>query len=270
MRTYCHNALMRCGTLLLLVLTGGIAFAEKPPAWVKGYFVEKTNSYIQVVHAKGFTRDEALSRANQQVIEQRSMSSGRRVLINSEQGVSTVRGTDNLTVKSRVLDEYVEYNSQSSDYTAHLLVQVAKNPALPFEPAKVSEHYTMPETLMAFIPGVAQYYKGSPGKGTFFLLGELAFAGAGIAFEMNRQEFVKRAEESDFSEKYMDLYNGNAKKQEILRNVMIGCGVALYVWNVLDGMLAKGKKHVVIGSSQMRMMPYFDGGSTGIAMAIDF
>lgn len=262
--------LVRLGALALLLAYTQLANATKPPSWIGGYFLEKTNSYIHVVHAKGFTREEALTKANQQVVEQRSMSAGRRININYDQGTPIIKEDNNLTVKSRILDEYIEYDTNSGIWMAHLLVQVAKHPELPFETAYVSERYNMPETLMALVPGLAQYYKGSPWKGSFFLLGELAFAGVAIGFELSRREYLNRANVNNFSAKYENWYKINAKKQEVLRNVMIGCGAALYVWIVTDGILTKGKKHLVVGCSQVHMSPYFDGQNTGVAMRINF
>lgn len=51
---------------------------------------------------------------------------------------------------------------------------------------------------------------------------------------------------------------------------MPGCAAVLYVWNVTDGMLAKGKKKFAIGSSRMQMHPLFDGQINGIAMRVNF
>ena len=56
-----------------------------------------------------------------------------------------------------------------------------------------------------------------------------------------------------------------------VRNGFIAGAAVLYVWNVIDGIAAKGKKKgIVIGDAQLRIAPYASPQSGGIALAVRF
>ena len=56
----------------------------------------------------------------------------------------------------------------------------------------------------------------------------------------------------------------------IMRNISIAGAAAVYIWNVVDGIVAKGKKHVVVGNAALTMAPYTDMNSAGLAINITF
>ncbi len=64
-------------------------------------------------------------------------------------------------------------------------------------------------------------------------------------------------------------YTQNANTCGIVRNVCIGGAVAVYVWNVIDGIVAK-KPYVQMGEARMRFAPYADFESGGLALNIQF
>ena len=56
-----------------------------------------------------------------------------------------------------------------------------------------------------------------------------------------------------------------------IRNVAIAGAAAIYIWNVIDGIAAKGKKHIDIAeNSSLDIRPYvaIDGG--GLALSFNF
>ena len=55
-----------------------------------------------------------------------------------------------------------------------------------------------------------------------------------------------------------------------VRNGFIAGAAAIYLWNVIDGVVAKGKRHVEIGSAQMSFSPYASPESAGIGLCINF
>ena len=65
-------------------------------------------------------------------------------------------------------------------------------------------------------------------------------------------------------------YVQNANICQISRNVGIGCVAAVYIWNVIDGMVAKGKTQISLGRTQLHLSPYTDYESGGVAAVVNF
>ena len=92
----------------------------------------------------------------------------------------------------------------------------------------------------------------------------------GIAVaEVLHKSFVSKADATHNSD-YKKQYMNNANICVTTRNIAIAGAAIVYVWNVIDGIAAKGKKHVMIGDANMNITPYatFDGG--GLALNINF
>ena len=54
------------------------------------------------------------------------------------------------------------------------------------------------------------------------------------------------------------------------KNVSIAGAVAVYIWNVIDGIVAKPKNQINIGQANLNFMPYADTESMGLAVNINF
>ena len=66
-------------------------------------------------------------------------------------------------------------------------------------------------------------------------------------------------------------YMNSRDNCENIRNGFIVGAAALYVWNVIDGIVAKGKKRsFMIGDAQLRFAPYVAPRNSGIAFAFNF
>ena len=181
-------------------------------------------------------------------------------------GNITVDGDGSLIVKSRIVDEYIEY-MPGQGYRVYLLVQTAKNPTLDFESVNVTDRY--PFSMRAFVPGMAQIHKGSTGKGIAFISAEVVMIGGVVAFECMRSYYdgkVSTTHNSDAVKAYID----NARVMSGLRNGFIAGAVAVYVWNVIDGIVAKGERHIMVGEASCRISPYVVPDSGGIMLTLNF
>ena len=49
-----------------------------------------------------------------------------------------------------------------------------------------------------------------------------------------------------------------------------GGAAALYVWNIIDGIVAKGKKQIVIGDARLGFAPFATDQAGGIALNLKF
>jgi hypothetical protein len=118
---------------------------------------------------------------------------------------------------------------------------------------------------------MAQIYKGNTGKGVFFISGHAVLIGGIVATES-----LRASNESKIaSARNMTLrtdYINNANMYADIRNGLIAGTVALYAWNVIDGMVAKGKKqkYQLLSGIDMRIMPYASLNMGGMMMLIKF
>lgn len=248
------------------VAMGQYSSSTERPTWVNGYFTERANSYIEVVSAVGYSEDNARNKAAQIIVERRSLATGQHTQINIKNGNIYVDGNDALTVKSRIVDQYTE-RLGAGEYRVSLLVQTAKNPAYQYEPVSVTNKYKFSPNV--FVPGMAQIHKGQTMRGALFIAGEVAAIGGIVAFEGLRSSYeskIKRTHNSNDIQNYIN----KADNMRNIRNGFIAGAVAIYTWNVIDGIVAKGKKHIVIGNANIAFIPYADPMSQGMYVSVTF
>ncbi len=236
------------------------------PSWVDGFREEYQNSYLKSFSAVGSTMEEARRLALQEVADERSRATGRRYSIRESNGVVTMSSSDELTVAAQVVDEWHEILSNGM-CRVDLLVQTKKNPMYTYEPVSVTNKY--PFSAQAFVPGMAQLHKGSTAKGIAFIAAEVIAVGGIVAFEGLRSSYKSKINTTKDAKKRQD-YIDKTNNMQNLRNGFIAGALAVYAWNVVDGIVAKGKKHVEVGQVAMRFAPYATPEAAGLAMNISF
>lgn len=248
-------------------MTGQNANTSNPPSWVNGYFKELPNSYIEVVSSSGYDLKSARESAIQEAINRRSLATGTQAKVSIEHGEVQVTSGHDLIVKARIVDEYTLH--QSTGYKVWLLVQTTKNPTFEYEPVKVSDEYGF--SAKAFIPGMAQFNKGSTLKGALFLGGEIiCIGGIVVSNVMATQNYHKG--QSTHDAKLREQYTDRANACLTAEYISIASAVAVYAWNVIDGITAKGRKHVVTGNAALAAVPYYgpEGMGVGVSLAYRF
>lgn len=127
-----------------------------------------------------------------------------------------------------------------------------------------------PFSARVFVARQAQLHKGSRGRGFFFIISEAACVGGIVATECMRASYdskIKSTHDAGKIRSYADKRDNCAN----VRNGFIAGAAVLYVWNVIDGIAAKGKKKgIALGDAQLRMAPYASPQSGGIALALRF
>lgn len=127
-----------------------------------------------------------------------------------------------------------------------------------------------PFSARVFVPGMAQLHKGSKAKGLFFIVGEAACVGGLVIAESLRASYDSKAVSTQNSEQKKTYYN-RADNCENIRNGLIAGAAVLYVWNVIDGIAAKGKKRtVMLGDARLRISPYATPQCGGFALSVNF
>lgn len=236
------------------------------PSWTNGFREEYKNSYLKSFSAVGSTMEDARRQALQEVADERSRATGRQYSIRESNGVVTMSSSDELTVAAQVVDEWHEVLSNGA-CKVDLLVQTKKNPMYTYEPVSVTNKY--PFSARVFVPGMAQLYKGSTVKGVAFIAAEVVALGGIVAFEGLRSSYKSKVNTTKDAKKRQN-YVDNANNMQNLRNGFIAGAAAIYAWNVVDGIVAKGKKHVEVGHVAMHFTPFATPDAAGLAMNIQF
>lgn len=249
----------------LVVILFSPIHAQQRPDWVNGLWENLPNSYIKVVSGEGRNAETAHDNAMQNIIKERSIGAGQRSKVSILNEKTSIQGHNELTTKAHILDTYTEYSGGM--YCVYLLVQVLKNPSYSYESVYVTDKY--PFSARVFVPGMAQIHKGQTGKGVGFILGEISFIGGIVASEFLRQSYDAKVL-STHSNILRKEYAGNANICMLSRNMAIAGAAALYIWNIIDGAVAKGKKHIVVGDAQLMFAPYVTSETGGLALSVKF
>lgn len=255
-------------TALFPLTTMGQSYIQKEkPFWADGYFQEMDNSYLEVVYAFDYDLNSARNRAMKEVISKRSIATGTSASVGLQNGQIEVKSADHeLIVKARVIDEYVIHGTNG--YTVYLLVQTAKNPTYPYEQVTISDKYGFsPDAL---VPGMAQIKKGSTIKGLSIIAAEAVAVGGIIVCENQRSTNAKKMKEQpNFAKEYSD----RAKNWETGRNICIGAAAGIWVYNVIDALVAKGKMRVIVkrpNGSGLSMNSFITPEVSGFSLAYKF
>ncbi|GHT07658.1 hypothetical protein AGMMS49525_16840 [Bacteroidia bacterium] len=219
-----QNAYSQCG-------------GEKPD-WAKNSYHETLdNSYLESVVTTGMYFDDTRRKGEEEIERRRK---------------GTV-GEQNAWVKSK-LAEYWECSNNGDEKTGYFLYQTLKNPTYKYEDLEFTDKY--PFSAGVFVPGLAQIHKGSKSKGIFFIAGEIALVGGVVVAESLKASYKSKIS-STHDAKSKQNYITKADNMGNVGNVLIAGAAALYVWNVIDGIAAKGKKHVVVlGNNNFQITPF--------------
>ena len=173
-----------------------------------------------------------------------------------------------INIGCRIVDEYWE--GKGFQYEMYVLYAVSRG----YRGASYSDKIVVTAKypgagFLSIVPSVAQFYKGDNLKGGLILGGEVLAAGAILLCENNRASYIKKMYEQP---RYAKEYNSLADRWETGRNISIGAAAAIYVYNLIDGFVAKGAKRVVVKKSrtQFRAAPYTDSKSVGMSLALKF
>lgn len=121
-----------------------------------------------------------------------------------------------------------------------------------------------------FVPGWAQIHKGNKGKGVFFILAEAACIGGIVATESMRSSYESKFNSTSNADQKR-TYANKADNCANVRNGFIAGAAVVYIWNVIDGIAAKGKrKPIMLGDAQMKVSPYVSTESGGFALTFNF
>lgn len=191
---------------------------------------------------------------------------------NSEFTLEASEKGKQINLVCRVVDEYWERNHGSYLVTELFTVNDTSRPGQGSynDNIKLTTSYGAAPVFYSLIPGVGQLYKGSTTKGSI-ILGSAVVVGAGIiTAESLRASYIKKMKEYP---KHHDFYNNKATTWKNVRNVAIGVGAGLYVYNLIDAAVAPGRRRVVVSkgkSYNYSLVPTWDGQNAALAFTLEF
>lgn len=280
--------------LFLFVYSGNIC-AQKVlsksesmrPAWLANRLPRPTNAtfHYQLTEAEGKTLDEARQACLQQLSDYVAHSwkiSGESTTdIRAEETNGVYKESSLFTfhydvdggtvdVLATKYDEYWEqvYYPGGSRYRCYALFGVADVAAPDFDRLTFTRKYGARGLVRSmFIPGWGQMYKGSTVKGVCILGGEALLAGGIIVAENLRSSYIKKMKEQP---QHQQTYNTKADNWENVRNGFIGAAAALYVYNIVDALVANGRKRAVVDKRVRFSMAPALGDCNGVSLALNF
>ena len=278
---------------------------EKPeyrPDWLFEIPQATSSTYLYVVeHAEAETEREALNLAIARVFQTTANRIGQ--FISTDQINNALQSGSDYEVIGRKMKVPVhkacDFSVKSgSKWVVYVLCQVAKagniTPEFDFVHANnmCSKHTIYDKEMDAynrllseiamkqqreketmigysFVPGMAQIKKGSVVKGSCFIAGEVVFIGGIVVTECLRQNYAKQIAMTNNSA-LKKRFATNANVCMITRNVCIAGAVAVYAWNVIDGIVAKDKRQIHLGSAELDFLPYATPYEGGLALNLTF
>lgn len=299
---------MRYRYVLLLMLSLGLsgkvsaqyAKSEKiRPQWLHKLPKPSNSTFVyETDYVIGKSLDEARTKSLNGIIAESGFESGVVVLsdyksktvdskvysngkltdyqVDAFEANSHVKGNEvRLHVKS-----VAEYWTRDINGTVNLTTLYAKslNTTPNFDNVELTTHYASdPATWgLALIPGAAQFHKGSYLKGGLILGGSVVLVGGIIFTEAQRTDYVKKiakTHEADIKRAYATRRDHFATG----RNICIGAAVALYVYNLVDAIVAPGARRIIVHKNSMTgrqtysLIPaVVDGFAPGMALSMTF
>ena len=150
------------------------------------------------------------------------------------------------------VDEYWVLNKSGNYLLTKLYAMSNANQVPAFDRVTVTSNYGARGLWRSMIvPGWGQFHKGAKAKGGLILGGSVALAGGIIFAENTRANYASKilqTHDVNLMKSYMDKRNHFATA----RNICIGALGALYVYNLIDAIVAPGAKYVKVEKSDRR------------------
>ncbi|WP_289074956.1 DUF5683 domain-containing protein [uncultured Bacteroides sp.] len=176
----------------------------------------------------------------------------------------------NITLTTRAIDEYWE-RSDYGNFICYILYTVSDTNYAGGsydDDIKLTTSYGAKGFFMSLIPGVGQLYKGSKTKGAYIMGGEILLIGGIITTESLRSSYIKKMKEQP---KFLKEYNTKADNFENARNICIGAAAALYVYNLIDAIVAPGARRVIVKRNRFPVIqPVASREMSGVSLSWNF
>lgn len=276
-----RNALL----VLMVLLVGSTTSLAQKPAWISNTPKEQNRTYkfVEVISYgttleaariegdKKLASNEQLVRAVTVAVDREGVQRVNQIFSNGNlnevvQNVvdvkTSVRGKE-FTLQAGRVDEYV--TKERGLYELHTLYMVAVEPNPVFDNVYLTTKYGF--SARALVPGWAQLNKGSTAKGIAILAAEVAAVGGIIFTENERASYESKMRSQP---NFAMQYKNKADNYETARNCCIGAAAAIYVYNLIDAIVAPGARRVVVKPRNLHFSPVATKDFNGVTLSYNF
>lgn len=150
-----------------------------------------------------------------------------------------------IQLKAKIVDEYFNGNQMTTLY------QVGTTPNAHFDDTYVTTQYGVQGLWRsAIVPGWGQFHKRSYLKGGLILGGSVLLAGGIIYTECMRADYKQKLYDGHTGDAdQLRFYYNSEKNFALARNICIGGLCALYVYNLIDAIVAPGARYVKVSTT---------------------
>ena len=175
---------------------------------------------------------------------------------------------EEVSINCERVDEYYEIYEEGGVrifklYTLFAVSNGEKNAT--FDDFRLTEKYGF--SARALVPGWAQMYKGNMAKGITIIAAEAAAIGGIIYTENARATYISKMYSQP---KFAKEYKSRADNFEIARNCCIGAAAAIYVYNLIDAIVAPGARRVVVKPRKIHFGTTASNDFCGLALSYSF
>lgn len=172
---------------------------------------------------------------------------------------------------ARFIDEYWEYTSypdgtRGYEYYALFAVSATSNAPI-YDEFSTSTSYGFKPVVMSLIPGWGQMYKGCTAKGITFLATEVAAIGGIIFTENERASYEAKMRSQP---RFAKQYKTKVDNYETARNCFIGAATAVYIYNLIDAIVAPGARRLIVKPSNLQFAPVVSRNFSGVSICYSF
>ncbi len=255
--------LILISVLLSDIIMGQSVTTTSRPIWWDSPLIEGRCSAVRFVKVKDNSSEKVREKAVKMVFGNGLSDTSGEISI---QGSRIVWRNGDEIKNARIIAEHTE-ETTLGEVTLGMLVQVPKYNNVLFEEVRITDRY--PFSPRVFVPGMEQIYKGSVTKGVLFIAGETA-TGIGIAvFEClrySKKSELRNTHDLARRRKYLN----EADRMRTWRNGFIAGAVVIYLWNIIDGCVAKGEERVWIKKCKMGIRPHGTGSGAELTFGLNF
>lgn len=289
--------------LLLCVVMAFVCFAEEKsdnimPRWMHVMPQQSNSSFLYTLKSgTGNTLEEARKECLGNLLEEAGLSKGLSVTSdytssrskhtekrnNQSYNESTREFQINTTVKGKEvqlqgvqIDEYWEKRNDGKYYLTTLYARSQVDGTPNFDDVKLTTKYGIEDMWRsAIVPGWGQLYKGSTLKGGLIMGGTVACIGAIIYTDCTRASFnskIQKTHDAKLKLHYADQRTAYTTG----RNICIGALCALYIYNIVDAIVAPGARRILTSPAGSNKFSYFwsptvtDDWGVGVMASITF
>ncbi|MBQ9473002.1 MAG: hypothetical protein IJU81_01170 [Bacteroidales bacterium] len=251
-RIYLIAAMCLLGTLLQSTATAQVISSKSKykPTWASSSFKRTLpNTYLEVVVVTGHDQKSITKDAEKEIIRRRKLTVGE----------------SDPWIKSGYIASYWE--SSASRITGYFLYQTRKNPTYEAEPVEATTEYGFSPRV--FIPGAQQIWKGQGGKAVLFISGEVACIGGIVLSQSLKATYISKIN-STHDNTQKRYYSNMANTWNMAGYGFITGAMALYAWNIIDGIVSPGRPTIKYDNNILTFAPAASPDYVGMSLTMSF